>query len=137
MSRRNVAAARRFYKARNRGDIDAVLALSSPEAEWYPHLASLGGKPIRGHDGVRRYMESLRDDWEHFRHEPERFIDAGDKVVAFLNTVARGRGSGVDVEVEVAHVLRFQDGKCLGYVSYHDRDEALRAAGLDRAGDGQ
>jgi ketosteroid isomerase-like protein len=130
MSRRNVAAAKRFYKARNRGDIDAVLALCSEEVEWQPHLASLGGQPIRGHDGVRRYMESLQEDWEHFRHEPERFVDAGDKVVALLNTVARGRGSGVNVEVPVAHVLHFERGKCVGYVSYHDRDEALRAAGL-------
>ena len=51
-------------------------------------------------------------------------------MVAFLHTYARGRGSGVDVEVPVAHVLRFYGGKCLGYVSYHDRAEALEAAGL-------
>ena len=58
------------------------------------------------------------------------FIDAGDKVVALLHTYARGRGSGVDVEVPVAHVLTFKGGKCTGYVSYHDRAEALRVAGL-------
>ena len=126
MSRANLAAAKRIYEARNRGDVDAVLA----ECAWHPHLATLGGNPIRGHHGVRAYMESLQEDWEGFRHEPEEFIDAGDKVIAFLHTYARGRGSGVDVEVPVAHVLTFKAGKCMGYVSYHDREEALRVVGL-------
>jgi uncharacterized protein len=133
MSRANVAAAKRIYEARNRGDVDAVLAECDREVTWHPHLATLGGNPIRGHDGVRDYMASLQEDWVGFRHEPEKFLDAGDKVVAFLHTYARGPGSGVDVEVPVAHVLTFKGGKCMGYVSYHDRAEALRVAGLDES----
>ena len=131
MSRENVAAAKRIYEARNRGDVDAVLAEFDPDVTWQPHLATLSGHSIRGHDGVRAYMASLREDWQSFRHEPKEFFDAGDKVVAFLHTYARGRGSGVDVEVPVAHVLTFEGGTCLGYVSYHDRAEALRVAGLE------
>lgn len=131
MSRANVATAKRIYEARNRGDVDAVLAECDPDVTWHPHLATLGGNPIRGHDEVRAYMASLQEDWVGFRHEPEKFIDAGDNtVVAFLHTYARGRGSGVNVEVPVAHVLTFKDGKCMGYVSYHDREEALRVVGL-------
>jgi ketosteroid isomerase-like protein len=131
MSEDNVAAARRIYEARNRGDVDAVLAECHADVTWHPHLASLGGRPIRGHDEVRAYMASLQEDWRGFRHEPVEFFDAGDQVVAFLDTYARGPGSGIDVEVPVAHVLTFADGECLGYVSYHDRAEALRVAGLE------
>jgi ketosteroid isomerase-like protein len=76
-------------------------------------------------------MASLQEDWRGFRHEPLEFFDAGDQVVAFLDTYAQGPGSGIDVEVPVAHVLTFENGKCLGYVSYHDRAEALRVAGLE------
>jgi ketosteroid isomerase-like protein len=130
MSRENVAIAKRIYEARNRGDVDAVLAECAPDVTWRPHLATLGTQPIRGHDEIRAYMVSLREDWQSFRHEPEEFFDAGDQVVAFLQTYAKGRGSGVDVEVAVAHVLSFEEGKCLGYVSYHDREEALRVAGV-------
>ena len=130
MSRENVAIAKRIYEARNRGDVDAVLAECAPDVTWRPHLATLGTQPIRGHDEVRAYMASLEEDWQSFRHEPEEFFDAGDQVVAFLQTYAKGRGSGVDVEVAVAHVLSFEDGKCLGYISFHDREEALRVAGL-------
>jgi ketosteroid isomerase-like protein len=129
VSRANVATAKRIYEARNRGDVEAVLAECDSDVTWHPHLATLGGVPIHGHDGIRAYMSSLQEDWIGFRHEPEEFIDAGDKVVALLRTYGRGRESGIDVEVPVAHVLTFKDdGKCTGYVSYHDRDKALRIA---------
>jgi ketosteroid isomerase-like protein len=131
MSAEHVAVAKRLYDARNRGDIDAVLAECDPEVEWHSRLATLGGRPIRGHSGVRAYMASLEDEWESFRHEPEEFVDCGDKVVAFLHTYARGRSSGIDVDVPVGHLLSFRDGKVLRFVSYYDRDEALRAAAED------
>jgi ketosteroid isomerase-like protein len=111
MSRANVPAAKRIYEARNRGDVEAVLAEFDPEVTWHPHLATLAGNPIRGHDGIREYMASLQEDWIGFRHEPEEFIDAGDKVVALLQTYARGRESGVDVAMPVAHVLTFKGGR--------------------------
>jgi ketosteroid isomerase-like protein len=130
MSRGNVAAAKRIYEARNRGDVDAVLAECNREVEWHPHLATLGGQPIHGHDGVREYLASLQEEWESFRHAPEEFFDGGDKVVVFLQIYARGRASGIDVEVPVAHVLAFERGKCSKFVSYHDRAEALKTAGL-------
>ena len=76
MSQKNVAAAERIYEARNRGDVEAVLAEFAADVEWHPHLATLSGKPIRGHAGVREYMASLDEDWEAFRHEPEQFIGA-------------------------------------------------------------
>ena len=131
MSQKNVAAAKRIYESRNRGDVDAVLAECDPDVEWHSHLATLSGQPIRGHDGVREYLASLEEDWESFRHEPEQFFDAGDKVVIFLHTYARGRASGADVDVPVAHVLTFERGRCLRFVSYHDRAEALKIAGLE------
>ena len=123
--------AKRIYEARNRGDVEAVLAELDPDVEWLPHFATLSGQPIRGHEGVREYMASLHEEWEMFYQEPEQFIDAGDRVVAFVRTCARGRASGADVELRVAHVLTFEGGKCLGYVSYRDREEALKVTGLE------
>src|SRR5215207_7489148 len=131
MSQENVEAARRLYDARNRGDVEAVIAECHPRVEWHPHLSSLAGQAVQGHAGVRRYLASLAEDWEEFRHEPERFFDAGDAVVALLRTCARGRGSGVEVDLRVAHVITFaKTGRCIRSVSYLDRSEALEAVGL-------
>jgi ketosteroid isomerase-like protein len=131
MSQQNVAAAKRIYESRNSGDVEGVLAECHSDVEWHPHLASLSGEAVHGHEGVRDYMRSLQEDWESFRHEPEQFFDAGDKVVVFMQICARGRASGIDVEVLVAHVLTFEQGKCRKFVSYHDRMEALKIAGLE------
>jgi ketosteroid isomerase-like protein len=131
MSADHIAVAKRLYDARNRGDVEAVLAECDRDVEWHPHLATLGGTPICGYTGVREYMASLKQDWESFQHQPEEFFDLGDKVVAFLRTFARGKSSGVDVDVRVGHVLTFRNGKVLRFVSYLDRGEALRAAEED------
>jgi len=128
MSADHIAVAKRMYDARNRGDVEAVLAECDPDVEWHPHLTTLGGKPICGYTGVRGYIASLKQDWESFHHDPEEFFDLGDKVVAFLHTFARGKLSG-NVDVRVGHVLTFRNGKVLRFVSYLDRGEALRAAG--------
>jgi ketosteroid isomerase-like protein len=130
MSRANVEAAERIYEARRRGDVDALLEELHPDLEWRPHLSSLGGRPVRGHAGVREYLASLAEEWEDFRQDLEQVFDAGDQVVAFLNTYGRGRGSGIELQPQVAHVLRFSDGKCIKIVTYLDRAEALSAAGL-------
>jgi ketosteroid isomerase-like protein len=128
MSADRIAVAKRMYDARNRGDVEAVLAECDPDVEWHPHLANLGGKPIFGHAGLREYLASLKQDWQSFHHEPEEFFDLGDKVVAFLHTSARGKSSGIDIDVRVGHVLTFKNEKVLRSVTYLDRDQALSAA---------
>jgi len=128
MSADQIAVAKRMYAARNRGQVDAVLAECDPDVEWHPHLATLGGKPIFGHAGVREYMASLTEDWEYFHHEPEEFFGVGDNVVAFVHTSARGKSSGIELDVPVGHVFSFRDGKVLRFVTYLDRSEAMRAA---------
>lgn len=129
MSRDNVEAARRLYDARNRGDIESVVAELHPQVEWRPHLSSLGGQPVQGHAEVRRYLRSLAEDWAEFRHEPEQLFDAGDRVVAFLRTHAVGRRSGVALDIPIAHLLTFEGGRCRRSVSYVDRSRALECAG--------
>ena len=132
MASPNVEAAERIYAARLRGDLDALVAELDPDVEWRPHLSALGGDVVRGQDGVRSYLVSLDDEWDDFRQEVEQSFDAGDRVVVFLNTHGRGRASGVELHLQVAHVLCFRDGKCVENQTYIDREEALTAAGLRR-----
>jgi ketosteroid isomerase-like protein len=130
VSQANVEAAERIYAARLRGDFDALLAELGPDVEWRPHLSTLGGRSVRGHAEVRDYLTSLEEEWGEFRQEVEQVFDAGDAVVAFLNTYSRGRASGIELQPQVAHVLSFRDGKCVTCVTYLDRAEALRTVGL-------
>jgi uncharacterized protein len=121
----------RSYEAFNRGDIEAALAPLDPEIAWHTWIVpGPGGATYTGHAGVRELWSEARNVFGDFRNEPERLIDAGDRVVAFVRVCGVGKGSGIEVETRIAHVLTFLEGKVVRVESYGDRDEALRAAGL-------
>jgi ketosteroid isomerase-like protein len=72
----------------------------------------------------------LREAWREWRFEPERFIDAGDRVVVFARLLGKGVGSGAPFELETAHVWTIHSGRAASMYAYRDRSEALEAAGL-------
>jgi ketosteroid isomerase-like protein len=73
----------------------------------------------------------LREAWSESRFEPERFIDAGDRVVVFQRVVATGRLSGAPIELTSTQVVTVRHGRMTESGVYRDRSEALRAAGLE------
>jgi ketosteroid isomerase-like protein len=94
-----------------------------------------GGYPegeiaLRGREGFAQLGAILREAWAEWRLEPERFIDAGDRVVVFVRLLARGIASGAPVEVRTAHVVTIRDGRMTSAWVYADRLEALEAVGL-------
>jgi ketosteroid isomerase-like protein len=66
----------------------------------------------------------------HYDPDALEFFDAGDRVVVFARAVGKGKASGLEVAQDEAHVWTVRDGKLQLCVSYVDRAEALRAAGL-------
>jgi ketosteroid isomerase-like protein len=62
--------------------------------------------------------------------EAERFIDAGDRVVAIMHIRGTGRGSGVEVTMQSADVRTISDGKIVRHVGFPDASDALEATGL-------
>jgi ketosteroid isomerase-like protein len=89
------------------------------------------GEPVfTGREGLARFAAMLRDAWSEWRFEPERFIDAGDRVVVCMRVVARGRTSGAPIERASTQVVAVRDGRMTLTRVYRDRSEAFRAAGL-------
>src|SRR5215218_5188238 len=85
---------------------------------------------FRGREGLKRWVASTREIWEEWRFEPERFLDAGDQVVARVRVVTRGGSSGVSLDRETAHLWTLRDGRVTRCEVYLDRSEALDAVGL-------
>jgi ketosteroid isomerase-like protein len=70
------------------------------------------------------------DTWHDHRHDVEEVIEDGDDVVASVHIKARGRASGVEVDVRFYAQIKVRDGK-VAYIYDHDhRAAALEAAGL-------
>ena len=88
------------------------------------------GEPIfRGREGLSQWIERLRGVWAEWRFEPDRFIDADERVVVFLRLVVRSL-SGVPVETPSAQVVTIRGGRIASIHAYRDRSQALKAAGL-------
>ena len=58
------------------------------------------------------------------------FIDAGANVVVAVRHVAKGKASGVDVDMQTFQVWTVRDGKVIRYRSFDDRQTALAAVEL-------
>ena len=93
-----------------------------------------GEHVFRGQEGMARLIAMLRETWTEFRFEPERFIDAGDRVAVFIRVVAEGGASGIPAERETAHVWRVRDDRLASIQIYLDRSQALEALGRDEGG---
>ena len=85
---------------------------------------------FRGRQGAVELIAMLHDTWGEWRFETERFIDAGNRVVAFARILAKGGVSGVPIELETTHVWTLSAGRATSVQFYRDRSEALEAAGL-------
>jgi ketosteroid isomerase-like protein len=89
-----------------------------------------GEQVLRGRHGMAQLLAMLRDTWTQFRFEPERFIDAGDRVGVFVRVVAQGGASGAATERRTAHLWTVRNGRLSSLQIYLDRAEALEAVGL-------
>ena len=133
MSQANVQVVRQFYEAQNEAfnERDFRADLWDPAVEVDMSRRSMDPEIYRGLDEVRRFTEDIVASFGSYEVVVEDVLDAGEKLVAML--VMRGQGalSGVAVEVAVAHVLTFRDGKVLHLEYFGDRKEALRSLGLE------
>ena len=132
MSQENVERVRAQYERWNARDFEAWIEGFDPEIEYMSSVvASIdGGGKYRGHEGLRRFVTEYFEDWESFQLEPIEYFDADTKVAVVMRAVARGRGSGVQVDREIAHVWTFRGGRAIRHESFAGRDEALEAVGL-------
>ena len=134
MSRDNVAVVRELYE--RFPDLAAgppppeVLELFDPEIRLDQTRNVFNPASYEGHDAVVRALASVRETWESFVLEPERFIESGDHVVVINSVRARGLGGGVEVLDRSATLHTLRDGKVVFLAVYPDPDEGLRAAGI-------
>jgi ketosteroid isomerase-like protein len=135
MSQQNVEIVRRVFEATARRDADAVIALYHSDIEWDTSRAELGrmigGGVFHGYEGARRFLRSYNEAWEQLDYEIEELIDAGDRVVSVVNNRARGRASGVEVELRMPCVWTIRNGQVVRAVFFTSRAEALKAVGLE------
>ena len=131
VSAENIEVVRRLMAAFNERDVERMAADLSEDAELLPLRAQLEGKRYRGVQGVRQMFADLDEDWEALRIEVDDLRDADERIAAVCRVQARGRVSGVELDVPMGFVWTFSGGKVVSARSYSEPDDALRAAGLE------
>jgi ketosteroid isomerase-like protein len=130
MSSENVALVRSGYEAFNRDGWEAIVEFLTPDVVWDEAGLFPDRDSFHGHDGIRELARQNEELWEGLRVEVDDVIPVGeDKVVVLLRTIARGQGSGVEVDFTFAHLWTIRDGKGCRVEPFSDREAALRAAG--------
>jgi len=90
------------------------------------------GAQYLGADGIRRFFTDIEDAGPDFRIEVQRVQAIGDShALAFLRIGSTGRASGIVTGAESANVYDFIDSKISRVRIFFDRDEALKAVGLE------
>jgi ketosteroid isomerase-like protein len=100
-----------------------------PNVEVYDHDIPDAGE-YRGHAGYAKWLQDWADAWESYTAEPDRYSDAGDKVVVEVKMHATGGGSGIEMDRRDAIVFTVRDGLIVRLDYFNNPAEAREAAGL-------
>jgi ketosteroid isomerase-like protein len=130
MSQENVEVVRRTLDAVLRSSWPEVLAELDPAVEIEDTVIP-DASDYRGHDGFFRWLERWNESWEDWSLEDIEIVPASDEhVVGLWRMIAKGKGSGVEVDRPDAVVYKLRDNKIVRMGYYNDQREALEAAGL-------
>jgi len=120
-------------RAVNAGDIEGIVAMTGPEAEYelIGGFADIVGQTVlRGPDGVRRFYTDWFATFTTTHVEPRTFLQAGDQLLVLSDVEVTAEGSDAPVKLEIGQIYSFKDGAINRVASYYDPQEALEAAGL-------
>jgi ketosteroid isomerase-like protein len=87
--------------------------------------------PITGHDGVRRYLGTMEEEFDDFGSSRWGLIDAGEQVISCVRISGRGKASGAPVDLTLFSVGSLRDGMIYRLRNHPDMAAALEAAWLE------
>jgi ketosteroid isomerase-like protein len=120
------------YAAISRRDWDSVFRDAHGDFEFRTPGRGLGPVALRGPERARRAMEDFFSPYEEVLVEPERFFDAGDRIVVYFLQRCRPKGSSAAVEIRAGHVWTMRDGRAAALEIFPEREQAATAAGLEQ-----
>jgi ketosteroid isomerase-like protein len=125
---RNVELTRRGFEAYNAGDYQSLISLLHPAVELHADSELINGGDYRGHEGFTRWNNEWNEAWEEFTIEPRSLETFGGHIILVdTHQVARGVGSGIDVEMDVYWAFEVEDDQLIRMHLYADRDRAAEA----------
>jgi len=136
MSRENLEsgadrrAGRELLKALSARDLSRLIALTDPDVEWHSFFAALGMEgAYRGHAGMRQYVTDLEEAFEVIHAEADEGLAVGAVAVLVGRVHYRGKGSGVETEMQAGWTLRYRNGRVISFQAFGEPEKVLAAVG--------
>ena len=121
----------RAIAAINARDIESYRACCTENVKLETPMAAVGGV-YEGIDGIRRFLTDVEDAVPDFRIELDGVEEVDSKrVIAFLRSSSTGRASGIRMAMPLTNVYDLIDGNISHIRIFLDRQEALKAVGLE------
>lgn len=134
MTNENLAAVERIFREFAHRESETVFDVYDPEIVWDTReigdgLADLRGV-YHGEEGVRTWWRQWLDAWEAIEFVEAFHETHGNQVISTWKQRNRGRGSGVEVDMESGIIWTFQSGRIVRAAIFISAADAHRAAGL-------
>ena len=122
---------KQFFAALNRNDMHGIPTNFDPqivriEPEGFPTAGT-----YRGIAEVQAHITKGRGTWAEGTCAPEQFLTKGDNVVVYLHVRVRLKDSTDWVGGRFADGFVFRAGKIIQYLSFGERRDALKWAGVE------
>ena len=122
---------KQFFAALNRNDMQGITKYFDPQVVRIEPEGFATAGTYRGIAEVQEHLTKGRGTWAEGTCEPEKFLANGDKVVVYLHVWVRLKGSLDWLDGRFADGFVFRDGKITQYLSFGERLDALKWAGIE------
>lgn len=128
LSREQVVA--RLFDAFGRRDLADAIPLLHPDVSFQPMTAQVtrAGRPYTGHDGIRRYLRDVCEQWQELTLHPTQIRAAGNAAVALGLVSGRGK-AGSFRGVPTTWMFKFRDDLVWQVKIFSDTRHVLEALG--------
>ena len=130
MSQENVEFVLDSYARYNAGERRPELWYWHEDAEYHASSEDPDSDVHRGIAAIRRQFERWEEAYPDLQVEPLEAKEHGEQVLLWVRFFGHGAGSGLPIDMELAHVLTLEDGRVRRLEEFMDRAEALKAMGL-------
>jgi ketosteroid isomerase-like protein len=122
---------KQFFAAINRNDMQAIIKDFDPEIVRIEPDGYQTAGTYRGITEVQEHVRKGRGTWAEGSCDPEGFFENGDKVVVYLHARVRLKDSTEWIGGRFADGFMLRDGKIIQYITFWDRADALKWAGIE------
>jgi hypothetical protein len=124
----HLAIVQELYRAFAAQDREQILAIFDPRIEWLQNEGFPGGGRFVGAEAVlTNVFARLGREWEGWGAEVDRWLDAGESIVALGAYHGTHRTTGRSMTAAFAHVLWLREGRVVRFEQYADTAKIVAA----------